>query len=294
MTRCHARLLIFALVFGLVPAVGCEKRPNSPDRPPADAKAAGPANSATADAKPSVGPVPGGLLTAQDVLEKMAAAYKNASSYEDFGTLEVRQNPTQEQSNSRANFSVAFQQPNKLHIELLDGKVICDGKQWYAQSDLVRGRVVLREAPAKLSMNVLHADNWLYSALSDSEQFTSPQLLLLLENDPIKSLVAGSQEVTLDEPGRVGDHDCYRVRAALPDGLEYLWIDQKTFVLRMMVVPITDGPRPPEGDRQANHRWLVITFERAAPWRRNRAEGLSISRFRRGNEDAGPHASRAL
>ncbi len=263
MIRYNTRLLILAIAVGLVQAVGCDKRPNSPDTSAADAKAAAAANSATADAKPSAPPAAGNLLTAQDVLEKMAAAYKNASSYEDFGTLELRQERMQESSDTRANFSVALERPNKLHIELLDGTVVCDGKQWYAKSELVQGQVVLREAPARLGMNIFHADNWLYSALSRDEQFTSPQLLLLLENDPIKSLVAGSQEVTLDEPARLGDHECYCVRAVLPDGPEFLWIDQKTFALRKMEVPITSGPRQPEGDRQADHGWLVINFERA-------------------------------
>ena len=61
----------------------------------------------------------------------------------------------------------------------------------------------------------------------------------------------------------LGDFDCYRVRVNLPDGPEYLWIDQKTFVLRQFVVPIAVGPRPAEDDRQANRLWLVINFERA-------------------------------
>ena len=97
-------------------------------------------------------------------------------------------------------------------------------------------------------MDVLRADYLLYSALSNDGQFTSPQLLLLLENDPIKSLVSASQEVTLDEPGRLGDHDCYRVRVNLPEGPQYLWIDQKTFALRMLILPVVDGPAKPEGE----------------------------------------------
>ncbi len=141
--------------------------------------------------------------------------------------------------------------------------MVCDGKQWYASCDAVPGQVVVREAPAKLNMNMLRADGLLYSALSDGERLNSPQLLLLLENDPIQGLVAGSQEVALDEPGHVGDYACYRVRVRVPTGPAYLWIDQKTFVLRMMVVPIPVAPSPSEGEEQAGRRWLVINFERA-------------------------------
>ena len=278
MTRCHARLLILATVVGLVQAVGCDKRPGSSGTSGAETKAAGPAdsaasspaNSGSADAKSSAASIPGGLQTAQDVLEKMAAAYKSASSYEDFGSLEFRSAPLEARSDTRFKFSVAFQRPNKLRLELFDGKAVCDGKQWFAACANVPGQVVLREAPAKLSMNVLRADSLLYSALSDNEQFTSPQLLLLLDADPIKSLVYGSQDVSLDEPGRLGDYDCYRVRVDLPEGRNaYLWIDQKTFVLRTLYLPLADGPPPPEGGQA---KWLVFNFERPA------SEAISIRR----------------
>ena len=136
MTRCNGGLLFFAIVIGLVQTVGCSKRPGSADTPAVDAKAAGPANPATADGKPSGVPASSGVLTAQDVLQKMAAAYRSASAYEDFGTLEFRQDPTRDQSETRANFSVTLQRPNKLRIEFFNGMVICDGKQWCARCEL--------------------------------------------------------------------------------------------------------------------------------------------------------------
>jgi peroxiredoxin len=263
MSRSNAGMLILAMVFGLVQTTGCEKPPSTSGTSAKEPKAAGSATSAAAEAKSSGTPVPNGSLTAQGVLDKMAAAYKSATSYEDFGSLEFRQDPTREQSETRANFSVTFQRPNKLRVELFNGIAICDGKQWCARCELAPGQAVLREAPTKLSLDILRADFLLYSALSNDGQLTSPQLLLLLENDAVKSLVAGSQEVALDEPGRVGDFDCYRVRFGLPEGAGHLWIDQKTFVLRMLVLPIADGPRQPEGERQPNRAWLVINFERA-------------------------------
>jgi len=263
MTRCNAGLLTVAILAVLVHLAGCGTRPDSAGASAADAKADGSANLTVGDAKPSGSPAAGSPLTAHDVLEKMAAAYRNASTYEDFGTLEIRQDPMHEQSETRANFSVTLERPSKLRVEFFNGMVICDGKQWCGRCELAPGQAVLREAPAKLSMEVLRADYLLYSSLSKDGQFTSPQLLLLLENDPIKSLAPASQEVALEEPGRVGDFDCYRVRIALPEGQEYLWIDQKTFVLRMLMLPIVDGPRPPEGDGSAEPNWLVINFERA-------------------------------
>ena len=126
MTRCNARLLVLGLVLGLVQAVGCDKRPGPADTPAA---------ADSADAKSSGEPVAGDLRTAQAVLEKMTAAYKNASSYADFGTLEFRQDPARASSDTRVSFSVAFVRPDKLRAELFNGQVVCDGKQWYAACD---------------------------------------------------------------------------------------------------------------------------------------------------------------
>ncbi len=108
MTRSHARLLIFAMVVALVPAVGCDKPSTSSGTSAADAKTAGAGNSATAPpcgAPPAGNPASSAPLTAQEVLEKMAAAYKNAASYEDFGSLEFRQDPLRE---SRAKREPTF------------------------------------------------------------------------------------------------------------------------------------------------------------------------------------------
>jgi len=260
MTRCNVGLLIFAVAVGVVQVVGCDKPSNTSG---ADAKAAEPTNSASVDTKPSGVPVSSVPLTAQSVLEKMAAAYKNASSYEDFGTLEFRSDPTQERSDTRVSFSVTLQRPNKLRVEFFNGKVICDGKQWCAFCDTVPGQAVLREAPPKLNLNLLRADDLLYSALNGGGQVPSPQFQLLLEDNPIKNLVNGSEDVTLDEPGKLGDFACHRIRVNLPEGSQYLWIDQKTFVLRQFVVPIANGPQPTEDAKQAKPLWLVFNFERA-------------------------------
>jgi thiol-disulfide isomerase/thioredoxin len=263
MPFCISRWLLVSAMAGLTPLLGCGMPQNSSAKSAGDPKAAGSTSSVAADAKSSAAPSSGMPTTAQNVLEKMAAAYKNAASYEDFGTLEFRQDPNREQSETRANFSVAFQRPNKLHLELFNGRVVCDGKQWCAACQLVPGVAVLRAAPPKLSMEILRADYLLYSELSSHDQLASPPLQLLWENDPIPSLLAGAHDVTLDEPGRVGDYDCYRVRAILPEGPEYLWIDQKTYALRMMVVPLATGPSQPEGDGKADRVWLTMQFSRA-------------------------------
>ena len=200
------------------------------------------------------------LTTAEAVLDKMAAAYKNAKSYEDFATVELREEgvPGEPQ---RANFSVAVERPNKLRMKLYDGEVVCDGKQWYAFSKLIPNQAMLREAPAKLTLNQLQVDNVIGQTLNNGFGGSSPQFLLLFEDQPLNTLLANATEVVLDEPGRIGDYLCYRVRFTRADGVGELWIDQKTFVMRQMNFRMTPTPQP--GETPPPPITLTANFERA-------------------------------
>ncbi len=262
MTRCGAGLLAFAFVLGLVQAVGCEKPLRSSDTSAADRAAAGPAKSVTADAKPSGAPASATVLTAQGVLQKMAEAYRSAATYEDFATAELWEAGGTEPQ--RADFKVAFERPNKLRIKFYQGEVVCDGKKWYAFCQDIPDQAVLRQAPAKPTLAMLQADTVMNQALNNGFAGASPQLLLLLEEKPLAMLMDGvrDQDLTLDEPGRIGDYDCYRVRFKRNEGAGEYWIDQKTFVLRQMRFSesSTSGR---DGEPASGGVRMVANFERA-------------------------------
>ncbi len=262
MTRCQAGFLTFAFVVGLVQAAGCEKRLGSSDTSAADTKGTGQANSAIADAKPSAAPVPSPALTAQAVLQKMAEAYRNAATYEDFATAELWEAGSKEPQ--RADFKVAFERPNKLRIKFYQAEVVCDGKKWYAFCKDIPDQAVLREAPAKLNLQMLQADTVLNQALNNGFAGASPQLLLLLEEKPLTMLLDGvrDQDLALDEPGRIGDYDCYRVRFSRSEGAGEYWIDQKTFVLRQMQFRQSSPPGR-DGEPASEGVSMVANFERA-------------------------------
>lgn len=213
-------------------------------------------------AKSSVSPISQntGAETAQSVLDKMAAAYHNATSYEDFGTVELRDegSPGEPQ---RASFSLATERPNKLHMKFYQGEVVCDGKQWYAFSKQVPGQVMLREAPAKLNLNQLLVDNVIGPALNNGFGGSSPQFLLLFDDQPLKTLTANAGEVTLEEPGRIGDYPCYRVRFTRADGVGEYWIDRATFVMRQMSFRVASAPQ--DGQPAAPPVTFVANFEHA-------------------------------
>ncbi len=198
-----------------------------------------------------------------DVLKKMAAAYRTATTYEDFGTAELLDEGGTLQR--RADFKVAFQRPNKLRMNFYQGEVVCDGKKWYAFCKDIPGQAVLRDAPQRLNLQMLQADTVMNQALNSGFAGASPQLLLLLEENPLGILLDGvrDQDLTLGESARIGDYDCYCVCFKRNEGKGEYWIDQKTFVLRRM--EFHQPPMPParEGEPGTEGVGMVANFERA-------------------------------
>ncbi len=219
--RCRLGFSVLGLTCALLQTAGCGKPSASPGSSAAEAK---PADSTEAK---SPGP-----LTAQAVLEKMVAAYHSARTYEDFATAELWEEGTSEPR--RADFKVAFQRPDKLRMEFYQGRIVCDGKKWLAFCKDIPGQAALREAPKKLTLPMLQADTVVNQAVNKGFAGASPQLLLLLEDKPLTILLDGVQGLSLGEPARIGEYDCYLVRFRRSDGEGEYWIDQKSFVLRRM------------------------------------------------------------
>ena len=189
------------------------------------------------EAAPLEGPV-----TAKAVLDKMAAAYRNASTYQDLGTVRLMAQVGKENIDIKQDCSVVFVRPNKLQMKVSTANVVADGKQFRATINDLPGQVLTKEDPANLKIQTIYSDGILAPALNGGPAGSPLQILLLLTDDSLKRLLAGAEEPTLDEPGKIEDHDCYRVKFNRPDGTAVLWIDQQTFVVRRMIPP-TDALR---------------------------------------------------
>ena len=87
------------------------------------------------------------------------------------------------------------------------------------------------------TIKTLLADRMLGRTLMQGIAGPTPQLMLLLTDDPIKALLHDAEEPILSEPGQIGDRACYRVQIKRPDGTAVYWIDQETYVLRRIVMP---------------------------------------------------------
>lgn len=205
--------------------------------------------------------------TAQGVLDRMTTAYKNASSYADFGGVRLRAETKGGPIDWTADFSVKLVRPNKLRVETNQGVIVTDGLRWNAWIRNLPGQVVVRDAPVKLTMDTVFADGILAQALTrgfagqiPQLMLMSPQLVLLLADDAMKKMLTGAEEPSLLDPGKIGDNECYRVQAKWPDGVAVFWIDQKSFVLRRMMFPSNMLTQIMGGEGQVQSLSLVADF----------------------------------
>ena len=245
-------------------------------------------------AKPSAAPAAGDSLTAQDVLEKMAAAYKNASSYEDFGTVGV---------------SPGADARTKRHAgQLLRGPAAAQQaahRVLQRQGDLRRQAVVcllrLRAGAGRAPRGPGQAQH---------EPPAGRRLAVFRAQRRRASAVAA----TPIAPGRRSDQEpderlagCHP-RRARPDGRLRLLSRPREFAgrpgvpldrsedLRLAAVRGADCQRAAPGRRRpAGQPHLAgVQFRACPPGRRYRSEGLSVRHPRGREEDAGPRANRSL
>jgi peroxiredoxin len=199
----------------------------------------------------------------RSVLERTVAAYKNCKTYSDYGVVTFQAEIGHGPVNQQVPFEVAFERPNKLHMHVNNGEVRCDGQRWFATSNQVPGQYIERDAPAAIRPTILEADGMLHQALAYGIAGRSLQAILLTYDDPLKILLEGSEDVQLEESGKIGDRVCYRVSIQRKDGIYILWIDRESFIVRQMVVPSDDIRREMERQGPVKSVSIVATFDRA-------------------------------
>ena len=216
------------LVFALAVVGGCgkaEKPASEKPGPTADQEA-------PADAQPP--------STAEGVLQKMVAAYQNASSYADTGTVRLLADSPDGKIDDTAKFALTMVRPNKIRMEVYQAMVVCDGQQLHAAIEDLPGQVLVKEAPEKLTMRSVYTDRVLAATMSRGFAGASPQLMLMLADDPLKVLQQDAQEIILGEPGNIEGRPYHRVEIMRPDGRAVFWIDQHSYALRRIVFPTTE------------------------------------------------------
>lgn len=180
--------------------------------------------------------------TANEVLKRLLATYRQAKTYHDQAVVRLafRQNGqalSQEQPNA-----VAYERPDKLSLVAFQATLKSDGKELKAKiedaaSKNVDGQVVVRPAPKPLKLNDLARDELLYETISSRLRRQPVQLELLLEAGGL--IAAFDADVACL---RLGDKEhggrlCYRVEVPSPGGPFVFWVDQKDFLLRRLDYP---------------------------------------------------------
>ncbi|MGD0900162.1 MAG: redoxin domain-containing protein, partial [Thermoguttaceae bacterium] len=249
------RVLACLALASLLAWTGCRKAESPAADPPA-----GPAGDSQERKAPEK------LTSAMAVLERMAEVYKKASRYADFGTVQLQAQTTRGPIDWSADYSVKLVRPNKLRVKINEGEIVADGQKWNAWVRGLPDQVVVRDPPVRLAMELFFADKVLAQELSrglDGQlpQFPlSPQLPLLLADNPVPGLLAGAEEPGLVEPGKIGDAECYRVQVKSSEGVTVFWIDRETFVLRRLVFPVATLWQRFGGEQQVQSLSLVADF----------------------------------
>ena len=193
---------------------------------------------------------------AQKILDQMAAAYREAKSYEDVGEL-----ATQCKKDGKVgrpdtwNFSFAFERPNKFRLQVYGVEAVCDGKDFHASLRQLPGQVLTLPAPATIDRKTFYADEQLNAALSQGGPVGAPLVpALLTDFEAAQDFFKGAQPPTLLAPEKVDGELCDRVvvefkpptgdkaanadAADEPSGKFVFYIDQKTHVLRRLTFPV--------------------------------------------------------
>jgi len=226
---------------------GCWKRsPSAPAVPPIESTSA-PVSTPPAPAK-SV-PV-SSALTARQILEKMVAAYKTATSYADHGSVRILGKLTQPESEPIAwPCTVAFRMPGNLRLEVNEGILVSDGVDVFAQVRRLFGQVLKFPTPERWSLDVLFKDVYLDEAmnLGFPKEIIAfpPQVVLLFADDPLKTFLPEGATAELLAPQLIEKKPCDCIQVTHRDKKRIFWIDQETGALLRLDYLVEGLPLPP-------------------------------------------------
>lgn len=196
--------------------------------------------------------------TPESVLAGMVEAYKNAKYYADRGRILIEYE-TLERTIETTEIPMVFalERPNLVRMELGEGILVSNGSNIYASANLqaVFGQIL--EIPVEKNKSIdicsIFPDYILFQAMElpimPELMVVPPQVLLLLAENPLKTLSPEGTKVELLEPKQIGGYLCDRVWLSSALGNRTLWIDRETKLLMRMEFPI-EGYNLAEGVRE--------------------------------------------
>ncbi|HEY1067066.1 MAG TPA: TlpA disulfide reductase family protein, partial [Pirellulales bacterium] len=270
--RGACRLSVALLTAALVAFVGCD--PPKPSRPSGASRtgATSGTGGATAagkvvipDGVSSSSPAGPATETARELLGRLAATYRAASTYSDEGRLVMWSvSGTKSSSDVIAPFVCQYARPNKFRLTCYDAEASCDGREFLARIGAYPDQMLRKDAPAAITPDELLGDPMFAQSMAGRLGVLNPLIGLLFDPEAAKALVFEAGEPKFDSPGVFETHNCWRVRQPTGAGDLVYWIDQQDTILRRIELPTDDvKPQLDPGYRLAQLA-LTVDFNKAA------------------------------
>ncbi|RIK88614.1 MAG: hypothetical protein DCC67_00290 [Planctomycetota bacterium] len=224
------------------------------------------------------GAAEGARLTAEQIADRMLAAYRNARSYTDRATYvqhSVHRAEGVERELPFFDMSLAFERPNRLRLGFQEAveqssanqgfTIASDGKIVRAMAGGLPGQVQETAAPAELTLENFLPDPYLrevFQGRTIGDVF--PQLAMLLHQDDRQQVFPSDEAPRLLAPQQLDGRRCYRVATTSPAGTRTLWIDCKNYLLRRMELPIDAQRRQLDPDGSYTRLAVWIDFKDAS------------------------------
>ncbi len=185
-------------------------------------------------------PAPAEPKTGREVLERMAAVYRKAITYEDSGEVRFKFKDGDRQIDETHPWSIAFERPNKLRMHVYTAGIVCDGKNFWATLRDLPGQVLKLPAPPVLTQEYIYSNPALYREIFNQGAGPSVPLMFLLVDSATKFVLDGADEPKLLEPSTIDDARCYRVLVHTKQGDLIFWVDKHGYEIRRIEFPIDD------------------------------------------------------
>lgn len=243
-SRAAPRTLAFGTVMLLVLALaGCPAQDGG--QSPADGNngAAEGGGQQAADQAPAgreTVPAPGAAQgrearSAAEILNDMVATYKQATNYADKGRVTLRGTFNGQPVDTQQPYTTAFERPNRLRLELYSAAVVSDGTDLFGSVAPLPDQILKVSAPETIDLSTIFRDPILAEMMmqgpTQAVSWLPPPLLLMVADDPLKTILYQAEKPQLLPPGTLREASCNRVQIRRADGALVLWIERETNLL---------------------------------------------------------------
>lgn len=228
-------IVLWALIACL--AGGCEK-----SSVPAEKSAAGSPDAANSPADAADAPA----KTPLELLQGMSAAYAQAVTYFDRGTLRLSRTLAGETTIDDVPFAVKLKRPNQFRIDAYQVTIACDGKRLVAKifdeaTDEMDHQALVRPAPEMITAEALYVDPQqsdpiLSDILVGGIVGPPPTLEMLLAKEmPDFTETVDQYVIGVDDV--IKGRRCHRLILQTPNGPLTMYVDAENYLLRRIEYP---------------------------------------------------------